>query len=76
MSSDRISAAVLEDFVKRVRVASKSNQKEIKLSLGEAENLAYNLNIAVLKLLDRAQSAETRTAQEEVIRINMDGGSL
>ena len=67
---------MLEDFVKRVRVASKSNQKEIKLSLGEAENLAYNLNIAVLKLLDRAQSAETRTAQEEVIRINMDGGSL
>lgn len=76
MSSDRISVAVLEDFVKRVRLASKSNQKEIKLSMSEAENLAHNLNIAVLKLLDRSQSVETRSAQEEIIRINMDGGSL
>lgn len=74
MSTDRISVAVLEDFVKRVRLAAKSNQKEIKLTVQEAENLAFNMNLVILHLLGKIQIAET--AKEEVIRITMDGGSL
>lgn len=74
MSADRISVAVIEDFVKRVRLAAKSNQKEIKLTIQDAENLAFNMNLVVLRLLDKVQTAET--AKEEVIRITMDGGTL
>lgn len=74
MSADRISVAVIEDFVKRVRLAAKSNQKEIKLTIQDAENLAFNINLVVLRLLDKVQTAET--AKEEVIRITMDGGTL
>lgn len=76
MSADRISVAVLEDFVKKVRLAAKSNQKEFKMSISEAENLVHNLNIVTLRLLDKMQSSEEKTAKEEVITINMDGGSL
>lgn len=76
MSSDRISIAVIEDFVKKVRLAAKSNQKEFKLGIADAENLAHNLNIITLKLLDKMQSSEEQTSKEEVVRITMDGGSL
>ena len=76
MSTDRISVAVLEDFVKKVRLAAKSNQKEFKMSVSEAENLVHNLNIVTLRLLDKMQSSEEKSAKEEVITINMDGGNL
>lgn len=76
MSTDKISIAVVEDFVKKVRLAAKSNQKEIKLTINDAENLAFNLNLVILKLLDKIQTAEVETSKEEVIRIAMDGGSL
>ena len=76
MSTDKISIAVVEDFVKKVRLAAKSNQKELKLTINDAENLAFNLNLVILKLLDKIQTAEAETSKEEVIRIAMDGGSL
>ena len=76
MSTDKISIAVVEDFVKKVRLAAKSNQKEIKLTINDAENLAFNLNLVILKLLDKIQTAEVETSKEEIIRIAMDGGSL
>jgi hypothetical protein len=75
MSTDRISIAVLEEFIKKVRLASKSGQKEIKIPISEAENIIHNLNLISLRLLDRAQSAES-TPNTEVINVVMDGGSF
>lgn len=77
MSTDRISVAVIEDFIKKVRLAAKSNQKEIKMPISEAENLVHNMNIVVLKLLDKMQDdAAEKSAREEVIVVSMDGGKL
>lgn len=75
MSDDRINAAVLEEFVKKVRLAAKSGQKELRIPLAEAENVVHNLSIAALKLLDR-QQAQTPKPEEQTITIAMDGGSL
>lgn len=73
MESDKLVTAVLEEFVKKVRIASKSNQKEIKISITEAENIVHNLTILTLKLLNKS---ETTPQQTQVTSIIMDGGNL
>jgi hypothetical protein len=77
MSTDRISIQILEDFVKRVRTASKSSQKQITIPIGDAENIVYHLNLTTLKLLDKYQEAlAKKEAEVEVITVSMDGGGF
>jgi hypothetical protein len=77
MSTDKISIAILEDFVKKVRFSSKSNQKNITLSISDAENLVHNLNLVIFKLLDKMQNLEEeRSKEDNVIVVEMDGGSF
>jgi hypothetical protein len=73
MNSDKLTVAVLEDFIKKVRLASKNNQKEIKISIAEAENIVHNLTILTLKLLDKPDST---TQSVPISSIIMDGGNL
>jgi len=74
MSTDRIAVSVLEEFIKKVRLASKSNQKVISIPIQEAEAVVHNLNLITLKLLDKSQDARSSTA--EVVNITMDGGGF
>jgi hypothetical protein len=77
MSTDRISIAILEDFVKKVRLASRSNQKTISMPIFEAETIVHNLNLVTLKLLDRYQTIELKqTTKEDVVVVAMDGGGF
>jgi hypothetical protein len=77
MSTDRISIAILEDFVKKVRLASRSNQKTISMPIFEAETIVHNLNLVTLKLLDRYQAIELKqTAKEDIVVVTMDGGGF
>jgi hypothetical protein len=75
MPADKISIAVLEEFIKKVRLAVKSGQKEIKLPVNEAENVVHNLNLISLRLLERDQNTKSST-EPEIVSIVMDGGSL
>lgn len=75
MSADKISVAVLEEFVKKTRIALKSNQKEIKITAPEADALVFNLSLILLKLLDKTQNSE-KPAESQVITVMMDGGSF
>ena len=75
MSADKINVAVLEEFIKKVRLSSKNGQKEIKLSIAEAENVCHNLNLICLRLLDREQKVESKV-ETEVISVVMDGGGF
>ena len=74
MSTDKINIAVVEEFVKKIRLAAKSGQKEIKISVSEAENVVHNLNLITLRLLDRDLKA--KPPETEVISIVMDGGGF
>ena len=75
MSTDRISIAVLEEFIKKVRLASKNGQKDIKLPTSEVENVCHNLSIILLRLLDRDQNKEIQK-ESEIISVVMDGGGF
>lgn len=72
MSADKISIAVLEEFIKKVRMARRSRQTEIRLNIDDAENVAHNLSLISLRLLDPNNTPK----ETEVISIVMDGGSL
>lgn len=75
MSADKINVAVLEEFIKKVRLASKSGQKEIKFPISEIENVVHNLNIITLRILDKEQNKKPKE-NDDVINIVMDGGSF
>ena len=74
MSTDRVAVSVLEEFVKKVRLASKSNQKTINIPIDDAVSVVFNLNLVLLSLLDKDQ--ETKTTTTEVVSVTMDGGGF
>jgi hypothetical protein len=74
MSTDRIAVSVLEEFVKKVRLAAKSNQKTINIPIDDAVSVVFNLNLVLLSLLDKDQDAKTTTT--EVVSVTMDGGGF
>ena len=77
MSTDRIAVATLEDFIKKVRLAIKTNQKEIKLPISDAEAVVHNLSLVLLRLLDKNQSVDVKKeVQEDVVIVAMDGGGF
>lgn len=73
MSDDKIQVAILEEFIKKIRLAVKSGQREIKIPIDEAENISHNLSLITLKLLDKHQKIEKK---EEVVSVVMDGGGF
>lgn len=74
MSTDRVAVSVLEEFVKKVRLASRSNQKTINIPIDDAVSVVFNLNLVLLSLLDKDQDAKTSTI--EVVSVTMDGGGF
>jgi hypothetical protein len=74
MSTDRVAVSVLEEFVKKVRLASRSNQKTINIPIDDAVSVVFNLNLVLLSLLDKDQDAKTPTT--EVVSVTMDGGGF
>jgi hypothetical protein len=74
MSTDRVAVSVLEEFVKKVRLAAKSNQKTINIPIDDAVSVVFNLNLVLLSLLDKDQDAKTTTT--EVVSVTMDGGGF
>ena len=73
MSTDKINAVILEEFVKKTRLAIKSGQKEIKISTSEAENVVHNLTLLILKTLEKDDNLKK---DNEVISVVMDGGGF
>ena len=77
MSIDNISTQTLEEFIKKVRSASRSKQKQLNIPIEEAENVVWHLSLVLLKLIEKYQDAELRSANEEqVITVSMDGGGF
>lgn len=74
MPTDRIAIGVLEEFIKKVRIASKSNQKTINIPTDDALSVVFNLNLILLNLLDKEK--DTNSISTEVVNITMDGGGL
>lgn len=67
----------IEDFLDKARIAIKSNQKNITLSIKEVTDLQNSLSIVMTRLsgqLDKFIS--TQENQTNTIQVKMDGGSF
>lgn len=74
MPTDKVAVSVLEDFVKKVRIAAKSNQKTVNIPTDEALSVVFNLNLILLNLLDKNQ--EEKAEENTTVTVVMDGGGF
>jgi hypothetical protein len=72
--SSNLNTLPIEDFLTKTRIAIKSNQKTVTLSLKEATDLQNSLAIVMTRLTGNLDVSANTNA--EVITIKMDGGTF
>ena len=67
----------LQQFLSAVKAAENSRARELKLDIATAKNLAFTLGIVMSRLHGDLEKlvAESKDNSDEVIQINLDGGS-
>jgi hypothetical protein len=67
----------LQQYLNAVKAAENSRAKEVKLDIATAKNLAFTIGIVMSRLHGDLEKlvAESKSNDNEVIEINLDGGS-
>ena len=67
----------LQQFLTAVKAAENSRAKEVKLDIATAKNLAFTIGIVMSRLHGDLEKlvVESKKNDNEVIEINLDGGS-
>jgi hypothetical protein len=67
----------LQQFLNAVKAAEQSRAREVKLDIATAKNLAFALGIVMTRLHGDLEKlvVESKNSGDEVIQINLDGGS-
>jgi hypothetical protein len=66
----------IEDFLDRVRIAIKSNQKTVNLTIKEATDLQNSLSVVMTRLTGELDKLAQPKSGADSIKINMDGGGF
>lgn len=83
MSQEPINTLLLEKFIQQVKSADSGNQREIRIDIATAKNLALTLGIVMSRLngdlekilLKNNKSQSSTPASDEVIKISINSGS-
>jgi len=73
MSRKPLNTIAIEQYLDSVRVATKMQQKEIRLSNDQYRSLADSISMVLARLVE-LQDAQPK--EEEAINVQMDGGSF
>lgn len=76
MSIEPINTVPITAFMQQVKAADSSNQKEIRLSISDAKNLAFTLGIVMARLngdLEKFVKENSKTS-DEIISVKIDSG--
>ena len=67
----------IQQFITQVKGADATNQKEVKLNIDQARRLAFTLGEVMARLNGDLEQllARKNSGADDVIQINMDGGS-
>ena len=67
----------IQQFIQQVKTADASRQQEVKMNIEQARRLAFTLGEVMARLNGDLEQLLTRknSGADEVIQINMDGGS-
>lgn len=71
----KLNTLPIEDFLEKTRVAIKSNQKSVTLSIKEATDLQNSLSIVMTRLAGELDHSVSNTTSE-IISVKMDGGNF
>lgn len=78
MSTEPLNTIPIQQFIQQVKSADAGNQKDIRLDIATAKNLAFTLGIVMGRLegdLEKLVSSRSAAPSEEIITIKMDPGS-
>jgi len=67
----------IQQFISQVKGADASNQRELKMNIDQARRLAFTLGEVMTRLNGDLEQllARKNSGADDVIQINMDGGS-
>jgi hypothetical protein len=66
----------IEDFLEKTRIAIKSNQKNLTLTIKEATDLQNSLSIAMTRLSGNLDQMLSENQFPDKIEIKVDGGKF
>jgi hypothetical protein len=76
MSNTPINTAPIQQLIQQIKVADQSNQKEVRIDITTAKNVAYTLGIVMSRLAGNYEDLLSKKDKDEVIQVQMDGGKL
>lgn len=76
MPTEPINTTSIQSFIQQVKSADSSNQKEIRLDIASAKNLAFTLGIVMSRLnSDLEKIFLDKNKNNETIEIKFDNGN-
>jgi len=77
MQSDPINTIPIQQFIQQVKAADNANQREIKIPITQAKNLAFTLGIISSRLTADLEKLLVNTSRQtdEIIEVRLDGGT-
>jgi len=78
MQNERINTIPIENFIKQVKSADANREKEIRIDIQQAKNITFTLGLVLARLNGRLEdllAQKQEAADEQTIKITMDGGS-
>jgi len=76
--NEPLNTASIEMFLQQVKSADNGRQKEIRLDINQAKNLAHTLGLVMTRLngnLEELLINNVSSEQEQVVQIQVDGGN-
>jgi hypothetical protein len=66
----------IEDFLDKTRVAIKSGQKNVTLTIKEATDLQNSLSVVMTRIAGEMDQILANSSQSGAIEVKMDGGKF
>lgn len=66
----------IEDFLEKARIAIKTNQKSVTLTLKEVTDLQNSLSVVMTRLSGELDALVSNSSQNNKIEIKVDGGKF
>jgi len=76
MSQNNINTSVITQVLNTIKAADMSNQREVRLDMSTAKNLAYTLGMVMTRLAGNYEGLIQEVQKTDtVVSVEMDGGS-
>ena len=76
MSQNNINTSVITQVLNTIKAADMSNQREVRLDMSTAKNLAYTLGMVMTRLAGNYEGLIQEVQKNDtVVSVEMDGGS-